>query len=107
MNQNIEVVNEYLWSVRFSLIPFIAEIDYCEDLTEENSFFVSSNGIIVLNQEAKLYVNIKDAILKLFNKSNLMLKSKLKKLNSKKKLEPMELLMHAAIHVLMVSRKLR
>lgn len=27
-NPNIEVINKYLWAVRFSLIPFMSQISY-------------------------------------------------------------------------------
>ena len=107
MNQNIEVINENLWSVRFSLIPFIEEINYNEDITKHNHFFLANNGIVVLNQDNKLYPHLKDIFLKSINKSNLMLKSKLKKLKSKKKLDPIELITSAAIKVILESKKLR
>lgn len=31
MNKNIEIINSYLWAVRFNLIPLIPEIDYKPD----------------------------------------------------------------------------
>ena len=107
MNHNIEVINENLWSVRFSLIPFIDEIKYNEDITEHNHFFLANNGIVVLNQDNKLYPHLKDTFSKLINRSNLMLKSKIKKLNSKKKLSPIELMTSAAIKIILESKKLR
>ena len=31
MNQNIEVINNHLWAVRFSHLPFMPGIDYKPD----------------------------------------------------------------------------
>jgi hypothetical protein len=107
MNHNIEVINENLWSIRFSLIPFINEIDYEEDITEHNHFFLTNNGIVVLNQDNKLYPHLKVIYLKLIKRSNLMLKSKLKKLNNKKERSHVELMTSAAIRLILESRKLR
>jgi hypothetical protein len=107
MNRNIEVIKEHLWSVRFSLIPFIDEISYNEDLSEHNHFFLAGNGTIVLNQESNIYEHIKDAFLKLNNRSNLMLNSKLKKLNRKSNLDMKEHITNAVIRILIESRKLR
>jgi hypothetical protein len=107
MNKNIEVINEYLWTVKFSLIPFIQEINSDGDLSEHNHFILAGNGTVVLNQESNIYEHIKDAFLKLNNRSNLMLNSKLKKLNRKKNLDPKEHITNAVIRVLIESRKLR
>ncbi|MGN9160044.1 hypothetical protein [Clostridium sulfidigenes] len=108
MNQNIEVINKCLIGVRFSLIPIINQINYEGDISENNPFFLSDKGIIVLNKDQKkMYPIMKKEFSKLINKSNLILKNKLAKLEMKCSLAPIEMVQKAAIRVIIESKKLR
>lgn len=57
-NPNIEVINENLWAVRYSLIPLIPQIDYKPDPAiplEHLPSQISPNGILLLNKDFKWY----------------------------------------------------
>lgn len=63
-NSHIEVINKNLWAVRFSLIPFIPQInvssDYTDNLNQEK-FLLLDNGIVVLNKDDSMYLLLKTA----------------------------------------------
>ena len=51
MNKNIEVINKHLWAVKFSLLPFIKEIEYrpVESIPiEEEPGRIAEGGILIL-----------------------------------------------------------
>ncbi|MEH2938836.1 hypothetical protein [Lawsonibacter sp. JLR.KK007] len=57
-NPNIEIINENLWAVRYSLIPLIPQIDYKPDPAiplEHLPSQISPNGVVVLNKDFKWY----------------------------------------------------
>lgn len=67
MNKNIEVINEHLWAVKFSYIPYIDEIEYKADpdtpaYTE--TVRLANNGLLLLNKDCKYF----DTIRKIFTK---------------------------------------
>jgi len=61
-NPHIEVLNEHLWSVRFSLLPYIPQLNFTvgpdTDMTKE-PFGLMPEGIVVLNKDMKTYPQIK------------------------------------------------
>ncbi len=80
MNQNIEVINEHLWAVRFSYLPFIAEIDYLPDPTVpiyEEPGRITNDGLMLLNKDNRGYPMLKDMFPKLMKKSDKQLKREL------------------------------
>lgn len=57
-NPNIEVINENLWAVRYSLIPLIPQIDYKPDPAiplEHLPSQLAHNGVLLLNKDFKWY----------------------------------------------------
>ena len=57
-NPHIEIINENLWAVRYSLIPLIPQIDYKPDPTIPLNHLPSEifpNGVLLLNKDFKWY----------------------------------------------------
>lgn len=57
-NPHIEIINESLWAVRYSLIPLIPQIDYKPDPTIPLDHLPSEvfpNGVLLLNKDFKWY----------------------------------------------------
>ena len=57
-NPNVEIINKYLWAVRFSLIPFIPQISYKPDPAvplEQVPGQFGPDGIMILNKDHKFY----------------------------------------------------
>ena len=77
MNQNIEVINDKLWAVKFSFIPFIKEIDYIpvkEIAMFEEPARITNDGLLLLNKDNRGYPICKDMFIKLTNKTDKQLK---------------------------------
>ena len=80
MNKNIEVIAPDIWAVRFSLIPFIVEIDYKPDssvVAYEEPVRVSNDGIIILNKDNQLFEILKSQFPKTMKKKDKQLKKEL------------------------------
>lgn len=63
-NHNVEIINKYLWAVRFSLIPFIPQISYKPDPSvplEQVPGQFGPDGIMVLNKDFKHFELVKKA----------------------------------------------
>lgn len=87
MNRNIEVINENLWAVRFSLIPFIKEIEYSPDPNipaYEEAARVTKGGLMILNKDHKGYRFLKDIMIKIMRKSEKKIKKELNKIEALK-----------------------
>lgn len=57
-NPNIEIINENLWAVRYSMIPLIPQIDYKPNPAIPLEHFPSElfpNGVLLLNKDFKWY----------------------------------------------------
>lgn len=73
-NPNIEIINKYLWAVRFSLIPFIPQISYKPDPSvplEQVPGQFGPDGIMILNKDFKHFELVKkatEAVMKLKNR---------------------------------------
>lgn len=72
VNKNIEIINPSLYALRFSLIPFIKEIEYkpYDEIPayQEPMRLDRSNGILLLNKDHAGYELVKDAALKAMSK---------------------------------------
>lgn len=80
MNHNIEVINENLWAVRFSLIPFIKEIEYVSDEiipAYQEPCRMTNAALLILNKDNKGYELLKDIMTKVMKKSDRQLKKEL------------------------------
>jgi hypothetical protein len=58
VNKNIDVLNDNLWAVRFSLLDFIPEIDFLPDPNipiHDEPGRVTSDGLLILNKDHKGY----------------------------------------------------
>ncbi|MED3553997.1 hypothetical protein [Cytobacillus praedii] len=82
MNKNIEVINDNLWAVKFSLIPYIPGIDYKPDTTIP-AFMepcrLAEDGLLLLNKEHQNYSLLKDSFQKLAKKNYTWLKKEVKR----------------------------
>lgn len=61
-NPNIEIINKYLWAVRFSLIPFIPQISYKPDPSvplEQVPGQFGPDGIMILNKDYRYFEIVK------------------------------------------------
>ena len=57
-NPNIEIINENLWAVQYSMIPLIPQIDYQPDPAiplEHLPSQLARNGVLLLNKDFKWY----------------------------------------------------
>lgn len=82
-NNNIEVINKHLWAVKFSLLPFIQEIDYKPDPevpAYEEFGRVTNDGLLILNKDYPGFRILKDLLPKLMKKKDKQLNSEVKKL---------------------------
>lgn len=73
MNPHIEVINDKLWAVRFSLLQWIKDIDYKPDPEipmNEELVRISKEGITILNKDHKAYSLVKKFLPKLMKKSS-------------------------------------
>ncbi len=105
MNQNIEVINKYLWAVKFSSIPFIKEIYYepKPDVKCEDDFgFITKQRVLVLNKECKWYPILKEIFPVLMIKSNPILKTEIKRMKNQK---PQNI--NEAVYQIMIKVELR
>ena len=61
-NPNVEIINKYLWAVRFSLIPFIPQISYKPDPAvplEQVPGQFGPDGIMILNKDYRYFEIVK------------------------------------------------
>lgn len=73
MNKNVEVINKYLWAVRFNYLDYIEEISIKADPTipiEEEPGRIADGGLLILNKDHKGYLVSKDIFIKLMKKSD-------------------------------------
>lgn len=87
MNQNIEVINKYLWAVKFRFIPFISEIEYKPDPqipAYEEFGQVTNDGLLILNKDYLVYAFLKDMFQKLMKKEDKQLKNEIEVLRDLK-----------------------
>lgn len=103
MNKNIEVINDKLWALNFSLIPYIKEISYTPDsyFDEYKEFgrMLDDKGVILLNKDHAGYALTKKSLLKAMRYSNSKLKRLIKRLSDIKDKTPLQLLNNAAYMV--------
>ncbi|MCC5910150.1 MAG: hypothetical protein JJT76_06900 [Clostridiaceae bacterium] len=81
------MINENLWAVKFSHIPYIKEIDYKPDDTIpqfEEPARITSEGLLILNKDHPGFSLYKDMFAKLMKKSDKQLK---KAIDSSKKIK--------------------
>lgn len=82
MNQNIEVINNHLWAVKFSFIPFISEIEYKPDPefpAYKEPARLLSDGLLILNKDDPNFEIWKHLFQRLMKKTDKQLKKELKK----------------------------
>lgn len=85
MNHNIEVINKNLWAVRFSLIPFIKEIEYISDKhipAYEEPIRITKDGLMILNKDHKGYSLLKNIMIVIIKKSDRKIKKEINKNDS-------------------------
>lgn len=103
MNKNIEVINEKLWAVNFSLIQYIKEISYTPDpyyeAYKEFGRMLDDKAVVLLNKDHAGYQLTKQFLLKAMRYSNSKLKRKIKQLSGIKYKTPIELLSNATYMV--------
>ena len=77
MNKNIEVINDHLWAVKFSYIPYIEEIVYkpdpCKPAYTEYAM-VTTEGLVILNKDRRGYNSLKAIFMNVMKKSDRQLK---------------------------------
>lgn len=98
MNKNIEVINERLWAVRFSLLQYIKEIEYEPDPEmplEEEPLRISKEGILILNKDYKVYSLLREFFPKLMKRP----RSELFKELERSALNKMESLRNCIYHI--------
>lgn len=81
MNKNIDVINKKLIAVRFSLLPFIKEIEYKpDDEVEAYEEFgrVTNEGVLILNKDYPGFNILKEWMPKLMKKKKKHLTKELK-----------------------------
>jgi hypothetical protein len=81
LNQNIEVINNNLWGVRFSLLDYIKEINILPDPEiplEKECGRLAPNGIIILNKDYPFYKLIKEWLPRIMLKNDKQLKQEIK-----------------------------
>lgn len=87
MNHNIEIINDKLYAVKFTLIPFIKEINYTPEPNTKaftEPLRISDKGIIILNKDHKVYKILKALILKVMKYKDKKLERKLKPMSGMK-----------------------
>lgn len=85
INKNIEVINEKLWAVRFSYLPYITELEYSGD-SNRLEFRVASftnDGKIVLNKQHEIYSILKAMLQRIMPNSDQELVDKINAAKSK------------------------
>lgn len=86
MNRNIEVINNELWGVRFSLLNYIKEINIEPDPEipfEKECGRLANNGIIILNKDYPFYNLIKAWLPRIMLKTDKQLKQEIKNAETK------------------------
>lgn len=81
MNKNIEIINDNLIAVKFSMIPWIKEIDYKPDgviPAHEEFGRVTSDGVLLLNKDYPGFKIFKEWMPKLMKKNDKQLKKEIK-----------------------------
>lgn len=81
MNKNIEVINKDLLAVKFSLLPFIKEIDYTpdEEIPAYEEFGrVTGEGILILNKDYPAFRIFKEWMPRLMKKKDKLLNKEIK-----------------------------
>jgi len=81
MNKNIEIINEHLWAVKFSFLPFISEIDYKPDPeipAYEEFGRVTNDGLLILNKDYPGFQILKEWMPKLMKKKDKQLNKEIK-----------------------------
>ena len=88
LNSNIEVINDSLYALKFSFIPYISEVKYKADKEfpayQEPARLDKENGIILLNKDHAGYELIKDAFIRAMKKNGNNLERDLLILKTKK-----------------------
>lgn len=77
MNHNIEIINKNVAALKFSLIPFIKEIEYTPDNyfpEYEEPIRITDIGLIILNKDYEQYELLKDIMIKVMKKSDRQIK---------------------------------
>lgn len=73
MNKNIEIINDNLIAVKFSMIPWIKEIEWKPDYSiplEEQFGSISEDGVLILNKDYRGYKLISKEILKIMKNTD-------------------------------------
>ncbi len=99
-NLNIEVINPDLWAVRFSLIPLIPQIKGNLDPTipaDQNPFWVTTSGAMLLNKDHRFYSVIKLVYTKVMKMKFLRLKAELNKISKLKHKSPKQTIYWACL----------
>ncbi|MBY0124495.1 hypothetical protein [Bacillus sp. S/N-304-OC-R1] len=102
MNKNIEVINKHLWAVKFSLIPYIPQIDYVSDSNTpayQEPGRITNDGVMLLNKEYKGYKLFRDLYENTMKKTNRQLKKELFVGNAIKNKTPYQIMCYSMIEV--------
>lgn len=96
MNHNIEIINSKLWTLKFSLIPFIKEINYRDKASDDMPMYeepcrITNEGMIILNKDNRLYNIIKPRIIEAMKLKDKKLNKKLESLKQIKNMSPVQL----------------
>ena len=73
MNKNIEVINDKLIAVKFSMIPLIKEIQWKPDDSiplEEQFGTISDDGILILNKDYSGYKLLSEGIMQIMKNTD-------------------------------------
>ena len=110
MNRNIEVLASNLWALKFSYIPFIAEIEYTplEGVQKYEEFGnITPDGILLLNKDNRGYLYVKNIFLDLTKMNAGRLKRLKQKLEVKAQRDTQEEVLFWCVSSEIIRRKIR
>lgn len=97
MNHNIEIINPKLWGIKFSLIPFIEEINYNARASNDIPMYeeplrIADEGLLILNKEYKLYNLIKPKMVEIMKLKDKKLSKRLALLSGIKNMNSLQII---------------
>lgn len=85
MNQNIEVINQQLWAVRFNYLRYMPELGYSGnyDDADQKTACYTNDGKLVLNKSHEAYHELKQLIQRIMKNNDRELENKIAYMRSK------------------------